>query len=193
MNHKGTTILETERLILRRFTLNDLEQIYYNCWSDFEVWKWTSYKPMHCVEDVINCAKMFTEQWLGAYDRPNRYSWAIQLKSSKEVIGRLFGMHPDDQLGQVELAYEIGQKWWNKGLMTEAVKAVIDFFFNEVGCNRIYSYHASENIASGEVMKKCGMIYEGTMRQDCKCNNGLFDKVNYAILSDDYFKRKTNE
>lgn len=193
MNHKGTAILETERLILRRFTLDDLEQVYYNCWSDFEVWKWTSYKPMHCVEDVINCAEMFTEQWLGAYDRPNRYSWAIQLKSSNEVIGRLFGMHPDDQLGQVELAYEIGQKWWNKGLMTEAVKVVIAFFFHEVDCNRIYSYHASENTASGEVMKKCGMIYEGTMRQACKCNNGLFDKVNYAILSDDYFKRKTNE
>lgn len=190
MTHKGTIMLETERLILRRFTIEDLEQIYYNCWSDLEVWKWTSYKPMHCIEDVINIAEMFTDEWLGAYDRLNRYSWAIQLKVSGEVIGRFFGMHPDDYVSQIELAYELGRNWWNQGLMTEAVKAVIDFFFTEIAINRIYANHASENPASGKVMQKCGMIYEGTMRQACKCNNGLFDKVNYAILADEYFKAK---
>lgn len=188
MTHKGTVTLETERLILRQFTMGDLEQIYDNCWSNPEVWKWTSYEPMHCMDDVIKIAEMFTDKWLGAYEQPNRYSWAIQLKSSGEVIGRFFGMHPDDRVNQVELAYELGQKWWNQGLMTEAAKAVIDFFFGEVGMNRIYAYHANENPASGRVMKKCGMKYEGTMRQACKCNNGLFDHVNYAILADDYFE-----
>jgi ribosomal-protein-alanine N-acetyltransferase len=188
MTHKGTLMLETDRLILRRFTIEDLDQMYYNCWMDFEVWKWTSYKPMQKVEDVINIAEMFTEKWLGAYDRTNRYSWAIQLKSTGDVIGRFFGMHPDDYVNQIELAYELGREWWNQGLMTEAVKAIIDFFFNEVGMNRIYAYHASENPASGKVMKKCGMTYEGTNRQACKCNNGLFDKVNHAILADEYFR-----
>lgn len=80
MTHKGTIMLETERLILRRFTIEDLAQIYNNCWSDLEVWKWTSYKPMHCIEDVINVAEMFTDEWLGAYNRLNRYSWAINLR-----------------------------------------------------------------------------------------------------------------
>lgn len=188
MTHKGTVMIETERLSLRRFTMEDLEQIFINCWSDLEVTKWLRYKPMQCVEDVINNAEMFTDKWLGAYDRPNRYSWAIQLKASGEVIGRFFGMHPDDDISQIELAYELGRDWWNQGLMTEAVKAIIDFFFNEVGLNRIYANHASENPASGKVMQKCGMTYEGTMRQALKCNNGLFDKVNYAILADDYFK-----
>lgn len=191
MTHKGTIMLETERLILRRFTIEDLEQIYYNCWRDFEVWKWTSYKPMNCIEDVINVAEMFTDKWLGAYERLNRYSWAIQLKGSGEVIARIFGMHPDDYVSQIELAYELGRKWWNQGLMTEAVKAVIEFLFNEVGFDRIHANHASENPASGKVMQKCGMTYEGTMKQACKCNNGLFDKVNYAILADEYFKLST--
>ncbi|MFT4146311.1 MAG: GNAT family N-acetyltransferase [Mobilitalea sp.] len=188
MIHKGTVMLETERLILRRFTIDDLEQMFRNCWSDIEVWKWTSYKPMQSIEDVINIAEMFTEKWLGAYDRPNRYSWAIQLKASGEVIGRFFGMNPDDEISQIELAYELGREWWNQGYMTEAVKAIIDFFFKEVGLNRIYANFASKNPASGKVMQKCGMTYEGTMRQALKCNNGLFDKVNYAILADEYFK-----
>lgn len=190
MIHKGTVRLETERLILRRFTMVDLEQIYYNCWSDPEIWKWTSYKPMNCLEDVINIAEMFTDKWLGAYDRPNRYSWAIQFKATGEVIGRLFGMHPDDSVSQIELAYELGQKWWNQGLMTEAVKAAIDFFFNEVGFNRIHANHASANPASGRVMQKCNMIYEGTRRQALKCNNGIFDEVWYAILAEDFYNRK---
>jgi RimJ/RimL family protein N-acetyltransferase len=41
-------------------------------------------------------------------------------------------MHPDDDISQIELAYELGRDWWNQGLMTEAVKAIIDFFFNEI-------------------------------------------------------------
>ena len=75
--------------------------------------------------------------------------------------------------------------------MTEAVKKVIDFFFNEIGFNRIYTAHAHTNPASGKVMQKCGMIYEGTMRQALNKNGGLLDKVNYAILSDDYFGVRT--
>jgi len=186
MTHRGTVTLETERLVLRRFTMDDLEPIFYNCWSDPEVWQWTNYKPMRRAEDVINAAGMFTDEWLGAYAKPNRYSWAIQLKAAGEAAGRFFGMRPDDEVSQIMLAYELGRKWWNQGFMTEAVKAVIDFFFNEVGFNRIYSDHASENPASGRVMRKCGMVYEGTMRQALKCNKGIFDKVNYAILAEDY-------
>ena len=111
MKHKGTVTLETERLILRPFCMNDLDQIYENCWSEYDVWKWTNYAPMHCRDDIINVAGMFTERWLGGYSKPNRYCWAIQLKENGEVIGRHGCFLPDDELGQIELAYELGKKW----------------------------------------------------------------------------------
>jgi len=190
MTHKGTVALETERLLLRRFVGSDLEPIFRNCWSDYDVWKWTNYQPMNSIEDVLTLNNIFTDHWFARYEKPNFYNWAIQLKSSGEVIGRVWGMHPDDDVSQVELAYELGRNWWNQGLMTEAAKKVIDFLFSSVGYNRVYSGHAHENPASGKVMQKCRMIYEGTMRQAMKCNNGLFDNVNYAILADDYFKRE---
>ena len=186
MIHKGTITIETERLILRQFELSDLQSIYDNCWNNYEVWKWTSYEHMNCITDVMNKANMFTEQWLGAYSRMNRYSWAIQIKQTGDVVGRLFGMHPDDELGEVELAYELGQKWWNQGLMTEAVSSLIEFFFTEVQMNRIYAYHADANPASGEVMKKCGMHYDETIASACKCNAGVYDKVCYSIYLKDY-------
>lgn len=138
MIHKGTAYLETERLILRQFKKEDIKQIFYNCWSDKEVWKWTNYAPMDCIEDVMANADMFTDNWLNAYERKNRYSWAIELKETGEVIGRYFGMHPDDELRQVELACEIGQAWWNQGLMTEATKKIIEFFFKEVGLSILF-------------------------------------------------------
>ena len=165
--------------------MGDLEPYYNNCLSDHEVWKWSTYNPMNCIEDAVNIEKLFTEKWFARYDNPNHYNWAIALKESDEVIGRIRGMNPDDRTSQVELAYELGQNWWNKGLMTEAVNEVIGFFLRAVGFNRVYSSHAHKNPASGKVMQNCGMIYEGTMRQSVKCNNGLFDRVNYAILASD--------
>ena len=72
MEHKGTITLETERLILRRFVPEDMEQIFNNCWSDYEVWKWTNYAPMHKIEDVVNNAKMFTDRWLGNCVKRNK-------------------------------------------------------------------------------------------------------------------------
>ena len=184
MEHKGTVRLETPRLILRQFELSDLEPMYYNCWQHKAVTQWTSYAPMETLSDVQNRAEMFTEKWL-CYDNPKRYSWAIVEKESNQVIGRMFGMHPDDSILEVELAYELGPDFWNKGLMTEAVQAILRFFLNEVGLNRVFAYHAPENPASGRVMQKCGMVYEGTLRQAGKCNYGIFDVVCYSMLASD--------
>ena len=190
MEHKGTVALETERLILRRFMREDLEPMFYNCWGDFDVWKWTNYAPLNSVEDVIK-ADMFTEGWLGAYRYPKRYSWAIQLKETGEVIGRLFAKPSDDTLREVELTCELGKRWWNRGLMTEAVKRVISFFFEEVGLNRVFAWNARENPASGRMQEKAGMKWEGTLRQAGVCNNGIFDKEIHGILAEDYFCGKT--
>lgn len=84
------------------------------------------------------------------------------------------------------LTYELGKKWWNMGLMTEAARRVIYFFLREVGFKRVYAYHADKNPASGRVMQKCGMKYEGTLGQAAKCSGGIFDKVMYSILADEY-------
>jgi len=191
VEHKGTVRLETPRLILRRFVQEDLEPMYENCWRYKSVTQWTSYASMDRLEDVRNNADMFTEKWLD-YSNPKRYSWAIVEKATGQVIGRMFGMDPDDSICQVDLAYELGPDWWNRGMMTEAVQAVLAFFLEQVGLNRVFAYHAPENPASGRVMQKCGMVYEGTLRQAGKCNHGIIDVVCYSMLASDY-KNKAAE
>jgi ribosomal-protein-alanine N-acetyltransferase len=143
---------------------------------------------MKSLDDLYTLNNIFTEFWFAKYCNLAYYNWAIVSKETKEAIGRIWAVRTDEKLQQAELAYELGVHWWNQGLMTEAVNAIISFLFSEIGYNRIYADHASGNPASGSVMKKCNMQYEGTQRQALCCNAGLFDKVNYAILAEEYFK-----
>ena len=75
--------------------------------------------------------------------------------------------------------------FWGKGIIAEAGRALIKFFFEEVGANRVYAKHAAENPNSGRAMQKMGMKYEGILRQSGKCNQGIVDEVYYSILRGD--------
>ncbi len=88
--------------------------------------------------------------------------------------------------------YCLSRKYWGKGIMTEAYGAVLRFLFEEVGFRRIASSHAAENPASGKVMEKCGLAYEGTFRKEARLlSTGEWtDVVHRAILREDYFARK---
>lgn len=80
------------------------------------------------------------------------------------------------------------RKWWNQGVTSEALSALIKFFINEVKANRIESRHDPLNPNSGKVMIKCKMKYEGTMRQADINNQGICDYSMYALLSKDYIR-----
>lgn len=84
---------------------------------------------------------------------------------------------------QAHIGYCIGTKWWHKGIMSEALGTVIDYLFDEIGMNRIESRHDVRNPHSGAVMKKCGMKYEGTLRQSDWNNQGINASCWYAILA----------
>jgi RimJ/RimL family protein N-acetyltransferase len=113
--------------------------------------------------------------------------WGIVLKASKMLIGAI-GLIVDPQDENAELGYWIGQESWGNGYCTEAAKAVIDFAFEELGLNRVHAHHFLKNPASGEVMKKIGMLYEGRLRQHIKKDGEFIDLELYGILSDDWRK-----
>lgn len=111
------------------------------------------------------------------------------LKDRKEPIGCISGMSPNDDLASVEIGYCIGHTWWHKGIMTEALQAVIHYLFTECGFRRIAAHHDPRNSHSGEVMKKCGMKLEGVLRQADRNNQGICDAVQYAILLSEYSEK----
>ena len=181
MNHLGTKPIETSRLILRRFTLEDAQAMYRNWASDPAVTKYLTW-PTHTSEEVTH---RVLSDWVGHYEEENYYQWAIVLKDLGQPIGSIAVGHMNDRVGKVEIGYCMGKNWWHQGIMTEALNAVIDFFFEEVGANRVEACHDPNNPNSGAVMKKCGMTYEGTHRQASRNNQGICDRSWYAILSSD--------
>ena len=101
-----------------------------------------------------------------------------------QPIGSIAVVSLEDAVKKAQIGYCIGQAWWHKGIMTEALNAVIGFMINDVGMKRIEAYHDSRNPHSGAVMRKCGMQYEGTLRASAWNNQGVCDASWYAILSE---------
>lgn len=185
MEHLGTITLETERLVLRRFTIDDAEAAFKNWTSSDAVTKylrWKTYQDISAMRDYINFQ-------LENYKKIETYDWAIELKELGEPIGSIGAVDVNDNIGAVEIGYCIGEKWWRQGITSEALAAVIKFFFEKVGVNRIWSEHDVNNPNSGKVMLKCGMKYEGTLRQADLNNTGLCDTVVYGILAEEYSAR----
>lgn len=187
MKHLGTKRIETERLILRPFELTDAEAMFKNWASDPEVTKFLTW-PAHQDVDV---SRTVLVEWVNKYKHEDFYQWAITLKShGDEPIGTISIVEHDDRIQKVHVGYCIGRNWWNMGITSEALDALIDFFFNEVKVNRVDSRHDPKNPNSGKVMEKCGMTYEGTIHQGDWNNQGICDFAMYGIVADNYKNRR---
>ena len=187
MEHLGTKKLETKRLILRKFTLNDAQNMFNNWANDDEVTKYLVWPSHQNINVSINVLK----EWIQKYEQDDLYyNWAIELKEINEVIGSIGSVNQSEDLKMVHIGYCIGKKWWNKGIVSEALNELIKFFFEEVGVNRIESRHDPNNQNSGKVMLKCGMNYEGHMKKADRNNQGIVDTIYYGIIADDYFRNE---
>ena len=182
LNHQGTIKIETDRLILRRFKIEDADVMYRNWASDDEVTKYLTW-PTHA---NVNVTRAVLEDWIQKYNNPDFYNWAIELKQIGELIGNLSVVKHEEKTGSATIGWCMGKRWWGQRIMPEAARAVLQFLFEEVGFNRIAAKHDKENAKSGRVMQKIGMIREGTLRASGKNNQGIVDEVYYSILKDDY-------
>lgn len=181
MNYLRTKYIETEHLILRQFVLTDADAMYRNWASDPEVTKFMTWPTHGSVE--ISAAVL--ADWVSHYGEENYYQWAIVLKELGQPIGSISVVCFHDRIGKAEVGYCVGKAWWHRGIMTEALGAVIRFLLHEVGFNRVEACHDPNNPNSGKVMEKCGMRYEGTQRQASFNNQGLCDLSWYGILASD--------
>lgn len=180
MEHLGTICLETDRLILRPFTMDDAEAMYKNWASDDQVTKYLTW-PAH--KDVTVTRGVLAD-WTGNYGKKDYYQWAIVMKDQGDrPIGSIGVNVHDDRLKMAHVGYCIGRKWWRRAVTSEALQCVLDFLFDQVGMNRVESRHDPRNANSGKVMEKCGMKYEGTLREADRNNQGICDASYYGLLA----------
>ena len=145
-------IAQTERLILREFTIDDAIH-FYKMNNDPEVIQYTGDNAFTSLED----AKEFLSNY-NQYELNNMGRWAVCLKDTNEFLGWCgLKYHPKDNI--VEVGYRFYKKHWNKGYATESAKASIDYGFKTLKLSKIYAHAHIENLNSHQVIKKCGMEF----------------------------------
>ncbi len=181
----GTETIKTERLTLRRFYIEDAAAMYRNWASSREVTRFLTWPTHESQKETEDLLKLWEQQ----YDDENFYNWAIVPDEVGEPVGSIGMAASDSDTRMIAIGYCVGKKYWRQGIATEALQAVIDFIFQKTSYNRIESRHDVRNPHSGMVMKKCGMRFEGTLREAARGNAGIADCRYYSILRKDYEAR----
>ncbi len=175
--------LETERLILRGWQAQDREDLYEYAHSP-EVGPmagWAPHPDRHASSEIlkayIECGDI----------------WAVSLRDSGKVIGQL-RMYPDENRGKYVaryLSYALSADYWGHGYMTEAVKAVIRYSFEDLkGIDMLSVFHSPDNLRTKRVIEKCGFKYELTLKDAYVGYDGkLSDSVCYCLMKSDYLRQ----
>lgn len=173
-------IFETERLLLRPWRIEDLND-FFDYASNVNVAQGAGWTPLNNRETSEKILKRVIE---------GGETWAIEYKINHKVIGS-FGIHPDKKRNienMKVLVYSLAQDYWGKGYMTEVVKRVIKFAFEEMNLDLLSVSHYPFNNRSKRVIEKCGFKYEGTLRLSCKIYDGsVYDELCYSLLKEEYF------
>ena len=189
MNKTGTQRLETHRLILRRYRIEDAEDMFNNWASDPEVTRFLTW-PTHSNVEVT---RMLLNNWISRYDDGGYFNWAIEWKETGSVIGNIAVVKLNEQTEAADMGYCMSRAFWGRGIMPEALRAVMDYLFDTVGVSRIAACHDVNNPKSGRVMEKAGMKTEGILRGAGKNNIGICDEVWHAALRSDRTSKPARE
>lgn len=181
MKHVGTKTMETARLVLRRLEPTDAEMMFRNWTGDDKVTRFLRWDAHKTVDET----KSMIQQWIDNYPYDSTYYWGMYLKNG-EMIGSIGVTITSEYDLKGELGYKIGSRWWNQGYSSEAARAVLDYMFRNTDVERIGSFSSVENIASGKVMEKAGMRYEGLLRHYYKTRDGFHDCVLYGIIRNEW-------
>ena len=196
MRHAGTQTIETPRLMLRRLLPEDAEQMYRNWASDPEVTRLLRWEPHKSPAET----RELLAAWATLYPNPDYYQWALVEKTSGQVFGSISLYNSllgepqqktqwpglDLTQGIWEPGYCIGRPWWNKGFTTEALRAVVEYWFENTDSNFLTCCHAADNPASGKVMEKAGFVYHHDAIYH-KFDGAPVDCKSY-LLARDYYK-----
>jgi [ribosomal protein S5]-alanine N-acetyltransferase len=178
---KDLPTLETERLILRKMAPSDAEAVFAYA-SDPEVTRYVIWETHRSIED----SRAFLELESSKRESGDEPEWGIVYKGDHRFIGTCGIVSWDPDHARAELGYVLSRDYWGRGLMAEAVRAVISFCFQRMNLNRIEARCTAENAASARVMEKAGMTHEGTLRQREVIKGAYRDMELYAILRGEF-------
>lgn len=181
-----TDIVNTERLTLRRFALSDAASMMRNWVSDPAVQNNYGEPAYSTAEEV----KALLAKYIAGYNRPNCYRWAVIEKQSGECVGQIACFLVDVKNEFAEIEYCVGTDYQGKGYATEACEAVIKYGFDVIGLHKVQICCRPSNAPSRKVIEKCGFVYEGTLRDYFRMDDGTFEsRMYFSLMIDEYHGR----
>jgi len=176
MNKLMVPEIETERLLLRKITPEDLEEYAQVIFADPEVMRYMPKRDLTPLERAERARKVSAENW----SKHGYGAWLITDKNDGKVIGSC-DFDTEEFSSGVELGYNIGKAYWHKGIATETAKAAIRFGFETVKMKRIVGVAVPENTASWRVLERLGFVYE-------RSTKGYgWDELRYYVLNREQF------
>ena len=173
--NKEKNIIETDRLILRKYKLEDADDLAKIC-NNYNIYKYTMNIPYpYEKQNAIDYINFLLEN-------PDNYVFAITDKKTGTLYGNVsIGLKKHNK---GEIGYFVGEEYWGNGIATEATKAIIEYGFKQLNLHKIFARHLEGNKASGRVMEKSGMFYEGTLKDEVIKEDKYQNVAFYGIIKE---------
>ena len=186
LTHIGTSLIETERLLLRRFAYTDADAMLQYWIADESIQSLYS-EPVYTTKKAV---KELLDKYIGSYEKNDYYRWAIILKETGECIGQIAYFLVDSKNHFAEIEYCIGSAFQCKGFATEATQTVIAYGFEQMNLHKVQICTKTINLPSKRVIEKCGFTYEGTLRDYFYMNGEYVGRMYYSILENEYYEKQ---
>lgn len=172
--------LETERLVLRPMSMADIEFVFRH-FSSTETNQFSSYENLKSMQEAMELFKLFIEP-----GKPSSFRLGIVLRKTGELVGTLgfYGLATRDR--RAEIGYDLGKEHWGRGIMTEAVRALVKYGFEEIGLNRIEASVDPENERSVKLLERLCFTREGRLREKYYYKGRFHDDLVYSLLLSDW-------
>lgn len=169
----GTTELWTEHLLLRKYHLEDVEQLYESFGKDPEMKKYSGWNPY----ETFEMAQETVQRFMDSYKDEHTYSWVMDVNGD-DVIAGTIGAYDYDK-NQIEVGFSVAQGWQGRGFATEALKRVLEYLTENEGIDCVTAWCATENTSSRKVLEKAGMKLVCVEKDGLIVGEQIYDKMIY--------------
>ena len=179
-NFQPFPVRQTERLQLRAFTLDDLQDLFLLRTND-EVLRYLD-RPKQTFEKTAEILKSI----IADAENNLNITWAITLKNDSKLIGSIGYWHTTREHHRAEIGYMLFPEYWNTGIVTEALHAVLKYGFDEMRLHSVEGNVNPNNLASIKVLEKCGFVREAYFKENYYHDGHYVDTAIYSLLQSGY-------
>ncbi len=173
----GTNEFTTERLLLRRYHMDDARTLYEKFGCDPQMYEFSGWNP-YATQFLANET---VQRFIDSYKNTEFYGWAIEYKG--KLIGTIGAYDYHSEKNQIEIGMSIERASWGKGFATEALIGVLKYLTVQEGIEVITAWCASDNIGSMKAIQKAGMKQTSTESNALEIGGKKYDKLIFKYLS----------